>query len=162
MPSTIGREKRESKQQQEAGGVTSNEGELPLPSSSTSLTSWQEEFRSVFPNVNISFSKGTLVHETAKIMVLQSRPLTPPSHEEKLVASFPGSSAPEQEIEFMHVERVWYYFSRENPQRQKGGRKTLIACGRTQGLRTGKRAKVAGNLLHIYSYWGANILHTEH
>ena len=70
MSSTIGREKRESKQQQEAGGVTSNEGELPLPSSSTSLTSWQEEFRSVFPNVNISFSKGTLVHETAEIMVL--------------------------------------------------------------------------------------------
>ena len=56
MPSTIGREKQESKQQQEAD-VTANEGELPLPSSSTSVASWQEEFRSVFPNVNISFSK---------------------------------------------------------------------------------------------------------
>ena len=65
MPSTIGREKRESKQQQEAEAVTSSEGELPLPSSSTSVASWQEEFRSVFPNVNISFSKGTPVHETA-------------------------------------------------------------------------------------------------
>ena len=56
MPSSIGKEKRESKQQQEADAVTSNEGELPL-SSATSLASWQEEFKSVFPNVNISFSK---------------------------------------------------------------------------------------------------------
>ena len=54
MPSSIGKEKRESKQQKEADTVTSNEGELPL---STSLASWQEEFKSVFPNVNISFSK---------------------------------------------------------------------------------------------------------
>ena len=55
MPSSIGKEKRESKQQkQEVDAVTSNEGELPL---STSLASWQEEFKSVFPNVNISFSK---------------------------------------------------------------------------------------------------------
>ena len=56
MPSSIGKEKRESKQQQEADAVTSNEGELPL-SAATSLASWQEEFKSVFPNVNISFSK---------------------------------------------------------------------------------------------------------
>ena len=49
------------------------------------------------------------------------------------------------------------FFSRGSPQRWKGGRKTLIV----RGLRTGKRAKVAGNLLHISSYWGANIIHTE-
>ena len=35
----------------------------------------------------------------------------------KFLASFPGSSAPEREIEFMHVEKAWYFFSRENPQR---------------------------------------------
>ena len=33
------------------------------------------------------------------------------------LALFPGSSAPEREIEFMYVERAWYFFSRENPQR---------------------------------------------
>ena len=34
---------------------------------------------------------------------------------------------------------------------------TLIVCGRTQKLRTGKEAKVAGNLLHISGYQGKNI-----
>ena len=34
---------------------------------------------------------------------------------------------------------------------------TLIVCGRTQKLRTGKEAKVAGNLLHISGYQGENI-----
>ena len=34
-----------------------------------------------------------------------------------MIASFPGSSAPEREIEFIHAERAWYFFSRENPQR---------------------------------------------
>ena len=33
------------------------------------------------------------------------------------LASFPGSSAPEREIEVVHAERAWYLFSRENPQR---------------------------------------------
>ena len=33
------------------------------------------------------------------------------------LASFPGSSALEREIEFIHAERAWYFFSRENPQR---------------------------------------------
>ena len=33
------------------------------------------------------------------------------------VASFPGSSAPEHDIEVVHAERAWYLFSRENPQR---------------------------------------------
>ena len=28
-------------------------------------------------------------------------------------------------------------------------------------LRTGKRAMVAGNLLHVSSYWASNIIHTE-
>ena len=37
-------------------------------------------------------------------------------HSSKL-ASFPGSSAPEREIEFIRAERAWYFFSRENPQR---------------------------------------------
>ena len=78
------------------------------------------------------------------------------------VASFPGSSAPEQEIEFIHAERAWYFFSCENPQRSRGGRETLIKCGHTQRLRTGKTAMVAGNQLHIYNYRGANIIHTEH
>ena len=35
----------------------------------------------------------------------------------KYVASFPGSSAPEREIELVHAERAWYLFSRENPHR---------------------------------------------
>ena len=29
------------------------------------------------------------------------------------------------------------------------GEETLVVCGRTQKLRTGKGAKVAGNLLHV-------------
>ena len=33
------------------------------------------------------------------------------------VASFPGSSAPERETEFIHAERAWYLFSREKRQR---------------------------------------------
>ena len=33
------------------------------------------------------------------------------------VASFPGSSAPERDIEVVHAERAWYLFSRESPQR---------------------------------------------
>ena len=33
------------------------------------------------------------------------------------LASFPGSSAQEREIELVHAERAWYLFSRENPQR---------------------------------------------
>ena len=36
------------------------------------------------------------------------------------VASFPGSSAPEQEIEFRHAERAWYIFSCENPSGEPG------------------------------------------
>ena len=77
------------------------------------------------------------------------------------VASFLGSSALEREIELVCAERAWYFFSREHCQRQNGGKTTLIACGRTQRLRTGKRAKVAGNLLLVSSYRGANIIHTE-
>ena len=48
-------------------------------------------------------------------------------------------------------ERARYFFSREWHQDQKGGRKGLIVRGRT-GPRTVKRAKVPGNLPHIYSY----------
>ena len=33
------------------------------------------------------------------------------------LTSFPGSSALERKIEFIRVERLWYFFSRENPQR---------------------------------------------
>ena len=33
------------------------------------------------------------------------------------VVSFPGSSALEHSIELVHVERAWYFFSCENPQR---------------------------------------------
>ena len=33
------------------------------------------------------------------------------------LASFPGSSAPEREIELVHVKRAWYFFSHENHQR---------------------------------------------
>ena len=32
-------------------------------------------------------------------------------------ALFPGSSTPEREIELMHAERAWYFFSHENLQR---------------------------------------------
>ena len=39
---------------------------------------------------------------------------------------------------------------------------TLIARGHTQRLKTGKRAKLAGNLLLVSSYRGAIIVHTEH
>ena len=41
------------------------------------------------------------------------------------------------------------------------GRETLIVHGRTRRLRTGKRAKVMGNLLHVSGYWGANTIHTK-
>ena len=41
------------------------------------------------------------------------------------------------------------------------GRTTLIVRGHTRRLRTGKRAKVAANLLHVSSYRGLNIIHTE-
>ena len=37
---------------------------------------------------------------------------------------------------------------------------TLIVCGRMR-LRTEKGTKVAGNLLHISSYWTLNNMHTE-
>ena len=33
------------------------------------------------------------------------------------LASFPGSSAPERNIEVLHAERAWYLFSREHHQR---------------------------------------------
>ena len=33
------------------------------------------------------------------------------------LASFPGSSTPEREIELVHAERDWYFFSREHHQR---------------------------------------------
>ena len=39
--------------------------------------------------------------------------------------------------------------------------KALIVRGRTWRLRTGKRAKVVDNLLHISSYWGAKIIHIK-
>ena len=35
----------------------------------------------------------------------------------KGLASFPGSSAPKREIELVHAERAWYFFSREHHQR---------------------------------------------
>ena len=38
---------------------------------------------------------------------------------------------------------------------------TLIARGRTQRLKTEKRANLAGNLLLVSSYWEAIIVHTE-
>ena len=43
----------------------------------------------------------------------------------------------------------------------KGGRKILIVRVCAQILRIGKRVKVAGNLLHVSSYWGADIIDTE-
>ena len=33
------------------------------------------------------------------------------------LASFPGSSAPERDIEVVHAERAWYLFSREKGQK---------------------------------------------
>ena len=45
--------------------------------------------------------------------------------------------------------------------RYRGGRETLVVSGHTQKLRTGKKAKEAGNLLHISGYRGVNIIHTE-
>ena len=49
----------------------------------------------------------------------QSTPglVTIPGTLSTMLASFPDSSAPEREIEFIHAERTWYFFSRENPQR---------------------------------------------
>ena len=41
------------------------------------------------------------------------------------------------------------------------GRMTLIACGCSQRLRTGKRAKLAGKFLLVSSYQRANTIHTE-
>ena len=60
-----------------------------------------------------------------------------------VLALFSGSSTPEQEIELMHAERAWYFF---------------LTWAKVE---TGKRVKVASNLLHVYSYQGVNIIHTE-
>ena len=68
------------------------------------------------------------------------------------VSSFPGFHTPERE-RCAGVESL-VFLSRESVL----GRETLIVCGRTQRLRTGKRAKVTGNLLHISGYWGVNII----
>ena len=57
----------------------------------------------------------------------------------RVVASFPGSYAPEWE--YVYVGRAWYLYPKEWNR---------------------KKAKVARNLLHIPSYWGVNIIHTEH
>ena len=50
------------------------------------------------------------------------------------------------------------FFSREQRQRQKGGRKALIAHGRSRRLRATERAN---DLLHIYSQREVNILNSE-
>ena len=50
----------------------------------------------------------------------------------------PGSSAPEHDIEVVHAERAWYFFSHEDPQ---GGRETLIEHGRTRDSEQEKERK---------------------
>ena len=70
------------------------------------------------------------------------------------------------DIEVVQVGRAWdflllFFISREQRQGQRRGRETLIVRGHPQRLITGKRAKLAGNLLHVSSYRGSSIVHTE-
>ena len=71
-----------------------------------------------------------------------SRPSILPAN----VASFPGTHT----LEHKHTEVFVQAWSTA---------KTLIVRGRTQILRTGKRVKVAGNLLHGSAF--GNIIHTQ-
>ena len=73
-----------------------------------------------------------------KLLTSATLELAIPIRFQNSLASFPGSSAPEQEIEFIHAERAWYLFSREKHQRQRGGRETLIKRGRTEDSEQGK------------------------
>ena len=57
-------------------------------------------------------------------------------------------------FEVMRVWRTWYFFSHEHRQRLTRGRHHLNCAWAYPRLRTGKRVKVAGNLLHVSSYQG--------
>ena len=71
------------------------------------------------------------------------------------IASFPGSHSPEckhwncagvKSLVFSHV-------------RSSKGREEL--CEGIRILRTGKKAKISGNLLHVSNYWALNNIHTK-
>ena len=77
------------------------------------------------------------------------------------LASFPGPAQLSVASSTVKRERAWYLLSREWYQDRKSGRKGLVVHGHT-GPRTVKRAKVLiSNLLHIYSWREATVLHTE-
>ena len=77
------------------------------------------------------------------------------------IASFPGSHAPEHKHwSCAGVESLVFFLTWEAVKDRHEVDATLIMRGRMR-LRTEKGTKVAGNLLHISSYWALNIIHTE-
>ena len=85
-----------------------------------------------FTLVNKSRSQHSVVAvrcEGRRFVRMRTRSLVPRSnttpislgttlvHKGNELASFPGSSAPERDIEVVHAERAWYLFSREHRQR---------------------------------------------
>ena len=75
----------------------------------------------------------------------------------------PGSQAPRlQNVNTEGVESLVFFCNVKSAKgRERVARETLIVRGRTQRLRTGKRVKVAGYLLHVSCYWGANIINPK-
>ena len=59
------------------------------------------------------------------------------------------------------VESLAFFLTWAVLEVERQGKKTLIVRGHPRRLRTEKRAKVTGNLLHVSGYQGANIIHTE-
>ena len=74
------------------------------------------------------------------------------------LASFPGLPALECEHWSCAGGRASYFFVTWAASKVE---RRLIVHGCTRSLRTGKRTKVAGNLLHTSSYQGLNIVHTK-
>ena len=55
-------------------------------------------------------------------------------------------------LKLCRYEKPGIFLTWAPPKVERGVRKTSITCGRTQRLKTWKRAKVAGNLLHVSGY----------
>ena len=78
-----------------------------------------------------------------------------------LVPRLPGSHTPEREHwSFAAVESLVFFVTWKAPKVERRQRGFNCAWAYPR-LRTGKRAKIAGNLLHISSYRASNIIHTE-
>ena len=68
-------------------------------------------------------------------------------------------------IEVVQAWRGWYFFLHMNSVKSREGVERSHLYVGIPVLRTGKRTKIAGNLLHLPSYsyqGGANIIHTKH